>query len=406
VNWLSYLLFLCAVGSLTSAVIVWRLRSARINRVAAAAALVYSVWAAGMAVAYGAFDLNLALAGFKFSFFGSLLIAPLLSWIYLELSETPPRLKIGFLVAALSIACLTLIDLWTEGFYYGAFEPGPWGNRGIADLAHPHWVANVMPFLALLEIGFGVFQLVRARPKASVKLRRQITSILYGALASAVLLLLPWLAEATLGIPNLALMTSPSVQLGVTLYLLARYRYLGTNIPLLERHLVDVVQNVAFLVDRYRRIAGANPAAQAWLGQSEVGLLGADVISLFDDPVPIEREWERAVCHQTLHRGVPVRVAGTVALVTLSPHFDRYGDFAGAVLLAGPVRHLKDTMTAWGLTVREQDILVLVWEGASHQDIADRLGISPTTVKSHSHNLLVKAGVTSRSELLVLLLNN
>ncbi len=50
------------------------------------------------------------------------------------------------------------------------------------------------------------------------------------------------------------------------------------------------------------------------------------------------------------------------------------------------------------LTERERDVLALMVEGLNNTQIAGRLVISPSTVKSHVSNILSKMGVTSRSE--------
>ena len=53
------------------------------------------------------------------------------------------------------------------------------------------------------------------------------------------------------------------------------------------------------------------------------------------------------------------------------------------------------------LTTREWEIIELISDGASTQEIADRLVLSPTTVYSHVKNLLRKLGVHSRREAVI-----
>ena len=53
------------------------------------------------------------------------------------------------------------------------------------------------------------------------------------------------------------------------------------------------------------------------------------------------------------------------------------------------------------LTRREQDVLRLLAEGASNQEIAQALVISLDTVKKHVSNLFRKLGVTSRAQVIV-----
>jgi LuxR family transcriptional regulator of csgAB operon len=48
------------------------------------------------------------------------------------------------------------------------------------------------------------------------------------------------------------------------------------------------------------------------------------------------------------------------------------------------------------LTTREKDVLILLASGATNEVIADRLFISPYTVKTHIHNTLKKLGLQNR----------
>jgi DNA-binding NarL/FixJ family response regulator len=55
-----------------------------------------------------------------------------------------------------------------------------------------------------------------------------------------------------------------------------------------------------------------------------------------------------------------------------------------------------------GLTHRENEVLLLLAEGASNKVIARRLGISAHTVKFHVASILVKLGAASRTEAVML----
>lgn len=54
-----------------------------------------------------------------------------------------------------------------------------------------------------------------------------------------------------------------------------------------------------------------------------------------------------------------------------------------------------------GLTAREVDVLRLVAGGLTNDAIADRLGVSPVTVKTHVNRILAKLGAETRAQAVV-----
>jgi NarL family two-component system response regulator LiaR len=58
------------------------------------------------------------------------------------------------------------------------------------------------------------------------------------------------------------------------------------------------------------------------------------------------------------------------------------------------------------LTERELEVLTLMVEGLNNTQIASRLTVSPSTIKSHVSNILSKLGVASRTEAVTLALRN
>ena len=58
------------------------------------------------------------------------------------------------------------------------------------------------------------------------------------------------------------------------------------------------------------------------------------------------------------------------------------------------------------LTERERAVLAVMVEGLNNTQIAGRLTVSPSTIKSHVSNILSKLGVSSRTEAVILALRN
>jgi two-component system, NarL family, response regulator LiaR len=58
------------------------------------------------------------------------------------------------------------------------------------------------------------------------------------------------------------------------------------------------------------------------------------------------------------------------------------------------------------LTKREREVLALMVDGLNNTQIAGRLKVSPSTIKSHVSNILSKLGAASRTEAVTLALRN
>jgi two-component system, NarL family, response regulator LiaR len=63
-------------------------------------------------------------------------------------------------------------------------------------------------------------------------------------------------------------------------------------------------------------------------------------------------------------------------------------------------------VTGFDLTEREREVLSLMIEGLNNTQIAGKLVVSPSTVKSHVSNILSKLGAASRTEAVTLALRN
>jgi DNA-binding NarL/FixJ family response regulator len=98
-----------------------------------------------------------------------------------------------------------------------------------------------------------------------------------------------------------------------------------------------------------------------------------------------------------LLRGVRAVAAGDALL---SPSVTRrvIAEFAGA---ADRVRPAAPPARLGQLTDREREVLVLVAEGLSNDEIAARLVISPATAKTHVSRTMIKMGARDRAQLVV-----
>ena len=92
-----------------------------------------------------------------------------------------------------------------------------------------------------------------------------------------------------------------------------------------------------------------------------------------------------------------------VTLTTLSQHDGRPEEVLIQDLLAAGLTHYYSSDELWkkweSLSPREQEVAAYVCLGYTNKQIAQKLSISPETVKSHVRNVLIKFNLGSRSEL-------
>jgi ATP/maltotriose-dependent transcriptional regulator MalT len=67
---------------------------------------------------------------------------------------------------------------------------------------------------------------------------------------------------------------------------------------------------------------------------------------------------------------------------------------------------LEKAATDFSLSDREFDVLKLIADGRSNNEISEQIEVSVSTVKKHIYNIFNKAGVNSRTQLLNLVYEN
>jgi DNA-binding CsgD family transcriptional regulator len=63
-----------------------------------------------------------------------------------------------------------------------------------------------------------------------------------------------------------------------------------------------------------------------------------------------------------------------------------------------PFEISEETLKSFGISKREHEVLALMAQGFSNQEIADKLFVSLNTVKTHSSNLFLKLQVKRRTQ--------
>jgi PAS domain S-box-containing protein len=160
----------------------------------------------------------------------------------------------------------------------------------------------------------------------------------------------------------------------------------------------------AYLVDRHGRIRWLNAAALSLLGDARGRL-----ISSLAAPDHVQRSRE-----QLARKLVGGRSRTDFEIDVI----DRHGGRTPVAISSVPVRHGRDVVGVFGvatprprhgakarvaepeleptLTPRQHEVLRLLAEGASTEEVAAALGLSEETVRNHIRQLLRRLGVHSR----------
>jgi non-specific serine/threonine protein kinase len=106
---------------------------------------------------------------------------------------------------------------------------------------------------------------------------------------------------------------------------------------------------------------------------------------------------ERAICEESEHRARIAIGESAFAVAWAAGRALSFADAVAAGLEAAPA----PTAVAAPLSRREQEVAVLIAEGHTNREIAERLVITEWTVDTHVRHILTKLGLRSRAQVAV-----
>jgi len=162
--------------------------------------------------------------------------------------------------------------------------------------------------------------------------------------------------------------------------------------------------NPTLMLDDDRRYVDANDAACSFLGLTRDQVIGRRIDEFL---VPEVRETLDEAWPQFLARG---RHAGFFKLVL--PDGSVRETMYSSIAHVTPGRHLtvylldddvavkeqRPTRASAGLSPRQREVLELVAEGMTSTEIAERLVVSPETVRTHLRNARLKLGASTKAQ--------
>jgi len=172
--------------------------------------------------------------------------------------------------------------------------------------------------------------------------------------------------------------------------------------------------NAMALLTERRRFADVNPAMQRLLGYTRDALVGSPIADLLPASVQpvLESEWQRF-----LQTGVfagqrdLVRGDGLVVSFEYAAHTEQVTGRRLALFVAlraevegdGEPLEVAD-LPAQSLSPREREIVELIAMGESGEEIAEKLALSPETVRTHVRNAKEKLEARNRAQLVAIAL--
>ena len=161
--------------------------------------------------------------------------------------------------------------------------------------------------------------------------------------------------------------------------------------------------NPTLMLDDERRYVDANEAACSFLGLTREQILGRRVDDFLEPDVraTLAETWPQYLARgrqagffKLVHPDGSVRktMYSSIANVTPGRHLTVYLLEAQASGKADRVRG------STGLSPRQRDVIELVAEGLTSTQIAERLEVSPETVRTHLRNARLKLGASTKAQ--------
>jgi DNA-binding CsgD family transcriptional regulator len=154
------------------------------------------------------------------------------------------------------------------------------------------------------------------------------------------------------------------------------------------------------IVDAMGAIESATPAGYRWLEDMEVAGTPSPLLSALRAVDAAARAAALGTVLVGLARARVRTRSGEWLLLHASLLDGRHDGRVAVILeLARPAEVASILLEGYGLTPREREVVALVLQGQSTQEIATSLGMSAYTVQDHLKSVFLKLGVNSRSEL-------
>jgi PAS domain S-box-containing protein len=169
--------------------------------------------------------------------------------------------------------------------------------------------------------------------------------------------------------------------------------------------------NPVLLLDEQRRIVEVNGAALSLFGGPQASLVGTSIDEIIkpEDRSVAASEWQEFLqSGEYSGKRALLRADGSEVQIEFAARLESIGGRRLATYVA-MVEQEASTPSVEGsgelpLTNREREVITLIALGDETAQIAEKLHISPDTVRTHVRNAMAKLGARTRAQLVALVL--
>jgi PAS domain S-box-containing protein len=170
--------------------------------------------------------------------------------------------------------------------------------------------------------------------------------------------------------------------------------------------------NPVLLLDEQRRMVEVNEAALSLFGGARASLVGASIDEIIkpEGRPAAAREWQQFLqSGEYSGKRALVRADGSEVKIEFAARLERIAGRRLATYVAMVEQEASSTPSVEGsgelpLTNREREVITLIALGDETAQIAEKLHISPDTVRTHVRNAMSKLGARTRAQLVALVL--
>lgn len=326
----------------------------------------------------------------------------LILFFYVELTNTIIRPWLRILIclpAVISIFLLVYID--TAGFstnVSGGYV------KVIPEMRNPfliYWSLYLtfycMCICAIMYRWRAVARLNKDRIPAAIIL---VASISFASLIVLTDIILP---EFQPSLPYMAPLFF-SLYIGSVFYCLVKYRFLVFGKNDMIREIFTNVRDFIIILDPEWKVIEANNIYYQRTSTRTHDIKGKRFMSLIDVEGEGEEWWETILNNantnftgRIVFRGRNCRIFtdSTIERIT-----DRFGDFAGILVVSRENQGMQSFRSVYRMTARQMDLILLIIDGYSNAEISQKLKIARRTVETHIFNIYSKLRINNRVELM------